>query len=94
MVKQIQIFKNKILRYPRLDTVIMIEETIRKAKKNMTVTSLWKKLRKKVMWQTYLTVLDYLEYSGKILIDKEKNIVWIWNPKLIELVKKKGVMIK
>ena len=94
MEQTVQIFKNEILRYPRLDTVVMIEETIRKSKEDLTVTSLWKRLKKKVMWQTYLTTLDYLEYSGKILVDKEKNIVWVWNPKLVEIVKRKGVLMK
>ena len=94
MTKQVQIFKSGILRYPRLDTVVMIEETIRKSKKDFTVTSLWKALKKKVMWQTYLTALDYLEYSGKILIDDKKEIVWVWNPKLMELVRRNGVAVR
>lgn len=94
MAKQVQIFKNEILRYPRLDTVVMIEEAIRNAKTDLTVTSLWKKLNKRVMWQTYLTALDYLEYSGKILIDEDKSIIWIWNPKLMARVRKKGVPIR
>ena len=93
--KNVQIFKSEILRYPRLDTVVMVEELIRKSKADFTVTSLWKKkLQKRVMWQTYLTILDYLVYSGKILIDKQKNIVWIWNPTLMEKVKRHGVVAK
>ncbi|MEK6821180.1 MAG: hypothetical protein AABY11_02150 [archaeon] len=70
-------FKHPIDRYPRLDTVLMIEEAIRNAGGDLSVRQLWKTLPKKVMWQTYLTVLDYLEYSGKILIDsKDKHPVW------------------
>jgi erythromycin esterase-like protein len=95
MYKYAKIFKNKILRYPRLDTLVMIEEMIRKSKKDFTVTGLWKtKLRSKIMWQTYLTVLDYLVYSGKILIDDKKNIVWIWNSELLARVKKQGVVVR
>lgn len=31
--KRAQIFKNDVLRFPRLDTVLMIEETIQKSKR-------------------------------------------------------------
>ncbi len=85
------IFKNDVLRYPRLDTVLMIEESIRKSKSGKTMAEIWKSLPKKVMWQTFVTTLDYLTYSGKILIDEDKTIVWIWNPKLLERVKRRGV---
>jgi len=46
-------------------------------------TELWKALPKKVMYQTFCVIIDYLEHSGKILIDKDDSIVWIWNPELI-----------
>ena len=89
-----QIFKHPIDRYPRLDTVLMIEEAIRNAGGDYSVRQLWQKLPKKVMWQTYLSTLDYLEYSGKILIDERDNHpVWIWDPKGIEEIKKKVVTI-
>lgn len=92
MQAQMQIFKKEVLRYPRLDTVIMIEEAIKKAKSDLSVREIWKSLPKKVMWQTYLATLDYLEYSGKILIDDEKYVLWIWAPKQIEKLKKKGLV--
>ena len=94
MQKQTQIFKNDVLRYPRLDTVLMIEKALMKAGGDHTLRELWKKLPKKVMWQTYMTTLDYLEYSGKILIDNEKHPIWIWAPKEIEKLKKKGLVIR
>ena len=89
-----QIFKNDILRYPRLDTVLMIEDAVMKAKGDFTVRKIWQKLPKKVMWQTYLTTLDYLEYSGKILIDKDASVIWIWAPAEIEKLKKKGLVVR
>lgn len=89
-----QIFKNNILRYPRLDTVLMIEEAIRKAKGDLTGRQIWLKLPKKVMWQTFLTTVDYLEYSGKIMVESDRHLTWIWNPKAIEELKKKALVIK
>lgn len=76
--------QENILRYPRLDTVLMVEEAIQKAKDYPTKSKLWKSLPKKMMYQTFNLILDYLEYSGKILIDKKGEIIWIWNPKLVE----------
>lgn len=94
MQNQLQIFKKEVLRFPRLDTVLMIEEAIRKAGGDLTIRQIWKKLPKKVMWQTYLTALDYLEYSGKIYIEKDKHITWIWDPEGIKQLKKKGLVVR
>ena len=89
-----QIFSKDVLRYPRLDTVLMIEKAIEKAKGDLTVRQIWQSLPKKVMWQTYFATLDYLEYSGKTFTDKENHIIWIWAPKEITELKKKGLVIK
>jgi len=89
-----QIFKKEVLRFPRLDTLLMVENKIRKAKGDFTIRQIWQSLPKKVMWQTFLTILDYLEYSGKIYVEKDKHILWIWNPKAVEELKKKGLIIK
>ena len=86
------IFKHDILRYPKLDTVLMIEKAAKDAKSDLTVRQLWKSLPKKVMWQTYLTTIDYLEYSGKIIIDKDKTVIWIWAPKQIASLKRRGLV--
>lgn len=88
------IFKSKVLRFPTLDTVLMIEKAARKSYGEKTLTQLWKSLPKKVMWQTFKTTIDYLLYSGKILIDKRDNtVIWIWNPALVEKVKREGVEV-
>ncbi|MBI5553570.1 MAG: hypothetical protein HY917_02405 [Candidatus Diapherotrites archaeon] len=89
-----QIFKNEVLRYPRLDTVLMIEKTVREAKGDHSLRELWKILPKKVMWQTYMAAMDYLEYSGKILVDDEKHPIWIWAPREIASLRKKGLMVR
>ena len=71
----------KILHYPRLDTVIMVEETIKKLDFYPTKMQLWKALPKKVMYQTFNTIIEYLLETNKIIIDeRDGKIVWVWNP--------------
>ena len=86
--------KQKIMHYPRLDTVIMVEETIKKLDFYPTKTELWKKLPKKVMYQTFSIIIDYLIDIGKIMIDKDGRIVWVWNPKMVKKIAKKGLVLK
>ena len=85
--------KTKIVRYPRLDTLKMIEKTIIEAEDYYTVRQIWQKLPKKVMWQTYLTAIDYLEEGHKIIINK-KQVVWIWDPKGIAKIKRQKQALK
>lgn len=81
MAKAIQ----EVLHYPRLDTVLMVEETIKNAKEYPTKAQLLEALPKKMMYQTFLLILNYLEESNKILIDRnDGRIVWIWDPKGVE----------
>jgi hypothetical protein len=91
MHKTESIFKPKnILRFPRLDTVLMIENTIRTAKEHPTKAELIRSLPKKIMYQKFNLIIDYLEYSGKIYINPDnKRIVWIWNPEIVEKYLKK-----
>ena len=75
------LFKPRNLdRYPRLDTVLMVEKELYKHRSEKTVTEIWNGLPKKVLWTTYTTTLDYLEYSGKIHIEKDKTVTWLWDP--------------
>ena len=67
---------------PRLDTVLMIEETINKYSGELGKFQLWRKLPKAVMYQTFQRVLDYLEYSNKIAYDKAGKVGWIFSPKV------------
>ena len=75
--------QQEILHYPRLDTVLMVEEKIKKAKEYPSKRQLWLSLPKQIMYQTFNIVLDYLEESGKIVI-RDGKIIWIWNPKLVK----------
>lgn len=81
--------KNPLTRSPTLETVLMIERTIEKHSGEFNRTELWKKLPKKVMWQTYITVLDYLQSINKIGFDRNGTIAYLWNPELLGLLKKR-----
>lgn len=86
---------HKAVHYPRLDTVIMVEETIKNSKKYMTKAQLARSLPKKTMYQTLLVILDYLQSSNKIHIDKKDGrIIWIWNPAGVNEVKNASLLVK
>jgi len=55
---------------------------------------LWKKPPRKMMHQTFSVILDYLEQSNKIVIDKEGKIIWIWNPSLVRRLEKEGLIFE
>lgn len=75
---------NEILHYPQLDTVLMVEEFIREHSGEYKKRSLWENLPKKMMYQTFCVIFNYLGDSGKIAQDKEDHIAWIWNPELVQ----------
>jgi len=80
---------NKILHYPRLDTVLMVEEYIKNNSGEYKKRNLWEALPKKMMYQTFCVVFSYLTESGKIAQDKEGWVVWIWNPELVKKYNKR-----
>jgi len=86
-----QINHNPFARSPTLETILMVERTIESNSGKFNRTDLWKNLPKQVMWQTFLVILDYLEQSNKILVDKDEKIVWIWNPALIRKLESAGL---
>jgi len=67
-----------VLHYPRLDTVLMVEDAIKNSKDYPTRTALWKRLPKKTMYQTYKVVIDYLIDSKKVLLTKDDRLVWVF----------------
>ena len=50
LYKFIYFMKKEILHYPRLDTVIMVEKTIKKHSGELKKKQLWTKLPKKMMY--------------------------------------------
>ena len=83
-----------ILHSPTLESVIMVEKAIQKYSQECGKYQLWKKLPKKMMYQTFQVILDYLEKSGKILIDKEGCIIWIYNPERVKKLIKDGLVLR
>lgn len=83
-----------ILHSPTLESVMMVEETIQKRSQECGKYQLWKKLPKKMMYQTFQIILDYLEQSGKIIIDKDGCIMWTFNPKRIKKLISDNLVIK
>lgn len=87
------IIKSPLARSPTLGTVLMVERTIEKYSGEFNRTELWKNLPKKVMWQTYLIILDYLKQSNKIIIESRENkIIWIWSPQMVRKLEKSGML--
>ncbi|MBS1266713.1 MAG: hypothetical protein MAG795_00682 [Candidatus Woesearchaeota archaeon] len=84
--------KKSKLHSPTLNSVLMVEKTIQKYSQEYGKYQLWKKLPKKMMYQTYLVILDYLEQSGKIMIDKDGCVLWTWNPEGIKKLVEKGLI--
>ena len=78
---------NPIARSPTLETVLMVEKIIEEYNGEFNRTELWKKLPKKVMWQTYLVILDYLQSINKIALDRNGTVGYIWNPELAKKLK-------
>jgi hypothetical protein len=77
-----QTIDKEILHYPQLDTVLMVEEFIREHSGEYKKRSLWESLPRKMMYQTFCVIFDYLLYSNKIATDREGKVGWIWNPEL------------
>jgi len=73
----------KVIHYPTLDTVLMVENSIREHSGEFTKYQIWKRLPRKMMYQTYCVIFDYLLASGKITIYRDKRVIWVWNPELV-----------
>ena len=74
----------KAIHSPRLDTVLMVESFIREHSGEYKKRALWENLPKKMMYQTFSTIIRYLQDSGKIATDTDKKICWIYNPEIIQ----------
>ena len=62
--------------FPRLDTIMMVEEFVFQNSGVYRKKKLWECLPKKMMYQTFDIVVKYLQKSQKIGFDDEKRIVW------------------
>ena len=73
---------NDVARSPTLQTVLMVEKFIKDNSGEYKKTELFKNLPRKVMWQTFQVIMEYLENTLRVVYDKEGYIVYIWNPEL------------
>lgn len=67
---------NNVLRFPRLNTILMVEAFIKKHSGEYKKRKLWESLPKKMMYQTYCIIINYLLESHKIRINREQKIEW------------------
>ena len=76
-----------VLHYPKLDSILMVERAVQVSEDYPTRMELWRSLPKKMQYQTFKLILDYLERSNKIMFEGDK-IVWIFSnsAKLNELI--------
>ena len=76
-----------VLHYPKLDSILMVEKAIQDSEDYPSRMELWRSLPKKMQYQTFKLILDYLERSNKIMFEEGK-VVWIFvnSSKLNELI--------
>lgn len=82
--------KQQLVHSPNLDTVLMVENFLKKNSDiPISVAELKRRLPRKVMHNTLIQILDYLQISGKIVIGT-KGILWIFSERkeLNELIKR------
>ena len=78
MVKQVQV--QRLEHAPTLNTVLMVESTLRNSRESaIRIPELKKRLPKQVNHNTLRAILSYLEESNKIAVSL-KGITWIHNP--------------
>lgn len=69
----------KVKHSPTLNTVLMVEEAIKKADNStVTIAYIKKHLPRQVNHNTLMQILEYLEESNKIAVSL-KGITWIHN---------------
>ena len=83
---------NDVARSPTLQTVLMVEKFIEENSGEYKKTDLFKNLPKKVMWQTFQVIIEYLESVYKIVYDKDGYIVYIWNPEFFKKIKDRSAI--
>lgn len=71
--------KKKQIHWPTLNTVMMVEDTLKKINESVvSIAELKRNLPRQVNHITLITILEYLEKSNKIAVTI-KGITWIEN---------------
>jgi len=84
----------EVLHEPQLDTILMVERAILEAEDYLTRTELWKSLPKKMQYQTFKRILEYLEASGKIAFNNRKIIYTGANNAKLQTLIKSSVRVR
>ena len=81
MIKMSETIQEQKLEHsPTLNTVLMVEETLKNMDESViTIAELKRRLPKQVNHNTLKVILEYLEESNKIAVSI-KGITWIHNP--------------
>jgi hypothetical protein len=79
--------QDKYCHEPRLDTILMVEKAIKESGSYPTKKELLASLPRKIQYQTFVRILEYLESSNKIVLNS-RHIIWVFpdNPKLKNLL--------
>tara|TARA_Y100000310_G_C20551782_1_gene748463 strand:+ start:609 stop:875 length:267 start_codon:yes stop_codon:yes gene_type:complete len=87
--------KKTVLHSPTLESVQMVEDTIKKYTQEYTKYQLWKRLPRKMMYQTFCVIMDYLHENGRIQTDPRDGIVyWTYNPERIKKLISKNLIVR
>ncbi len=65
----------------------MVENTIEKNNGDCDIKTLYSKFSKKISVHEFNDIIEKLRESGKIAIDHEGMVCWVWNPKLVKKCK-------
>jgi hypothetical protein len=73
---------------PTLNTVMMVEDALKDGEL-ITIADLKRKLHNRVMHNTLMQIIDYLQASGKVMIGT-KGILWVFTERkeLSKLIKR------
>ncbi|MBI2632386.1 hypothetical protein HYW75_05260 [Candidatus Pacearchaeota archaeon] len=84
----------EIYRYPNLNTVLMVEDLLKKHQYiPMKISEIKKALPKQIMYQTLRIILEYLWASGKIIYGP-KGVQWIYaEPEYIKKMFENGLEV-
>ena len=89
-MKMIELIRTRRLEhFPNLNTVLMVEETLKRMHESViTIPELKRRLPKQINHNTLKLILEYLEESNKIAVTM-KGMTWIHNtnPKLRKAIK-------
>ena len=77
----------KSARYPNLQTVLMVDKFIKDNSMFYTKREIFDHLPKKMLWGTFKIIMDYLEETLRIMVEKDETVSYIWNPELLERIK-------